>query len=52
MSEFDVCSDDLFTDPELGKFGLKHWRFKLLFYFWTYSTLEDGDNGYQVDPYW
>ena len=24
VCEFDVCSDGLFTDPHLGKFGLKH----------------------------
>ena len=28
VNEFDVFSDGLFTAPELGKFGLKHWCFK------------------------
>ena len=49
---FDVCSDGLFPDPDLGKFGLKHWRFKELFSYWTYTTLDNGDNGYQAYPYW
>ena len=36
----------------MGKFRLKHWRFKKLFYYWTYATLDDGDNEDQADPYW
>ena len=31
---------------------MKHWRFKELFYYWTYATLENVDNEYQEDPYW
>ena len=49
---FDVCIYGLFPDPDLGKFGLKHWRFKQLFSYWTYSTIEDGDNEDQAYPYW
>ena len=49
---FDVCSDGIFPAPDLGKFGLKHWRFKELFYYWTYATLDDCDNGDETDPYW
>ena len=52
MCAFDVCSDGLFTDHDLVKFGLKHWRFKELFSYWIYATLYDGDNEYQEDPYW
>ena len=49
---FDVCSDGPFPDPDLGKFGLKHWRFKQVFSYYTYSTLDDGDNEDQWDSYW
>ena len=35
-----------------GKFGLKHWNFKEMFYYWTYATLCDGDNEDQSNPYW
>ena len=52
MHAFDVCSDRIFPAPDLGNFGLKHWRFKELFSYWTYATLDDGDNEYQTDPYW
>ena len=52
MHAFDVFSDGLFPAPDLGKIGLKHWRFKELFYYWTYATLDDGDNEGQAYPYW
>ena len=52
MRTFDVCSDDLFPAPDLGNFGLKHWRFKEMFSYWTYAILDDGDNENQADPYW
>ena len=52
MSAFNVCSDGLFPAPDLVKFGLKHWRFKELFLYWTYATLAYCDNEYQADPYW
>ena len=52
MRDFDVCSDGLFPAPDLGKFGLKHWCFKQLFYYWEYATLDNGDNEYQEYPYW
>ena len=48
---FDVCSDGLFTAPDLGKLGLEHLRFKDLFSYWTYSTLDTGDIEDQEDPY-
>ena len=32
--------------------GLKHWRFKELFSYWTYATLDYGDNKDQADTYW
>ena len=41
---FDVFSDGLFSAPDLGKFGLKHWRFKEMFHYSTYATLDDGDD--------
>ena len=31
MRSFDVCSYGLFPAPDLGNFGLKHWRFKEFF---------------------
>ena len=40
---FDVCSDGLSPDPDLGNFGLKHWHFKEFFSYWTYATLNNGD---------
>ena len=49
---FDVCSDGLFPAHDLGKFGLKNWRFKELFYYWKYATLDDGDHEDQEYPYW
>ena len=49
---FDVCSDGLFHSHDLGNFGLKHCRFKQLFSYWTYDTVDDGDNEDQSDPYW
>ena len=52
MRALDVCSDGLFPASDLGKFGLKHWRFKEMFSFWTYATLGDGNNEDQADPYW
>ena len=51
MRAFDECSDGLFPAPELGKIGLKHWRFKELFYFWTYATLDSGNNEDQAYTY-
>ena len=51
-SAFDICSDGLFRAPDLGQFGLKHWRFKGVFYFCKYSTLDNGDNEDQSGPYW
>ena len=52
MRSFDVCSDGLFPAPDLGKFGLEHWRFKELFSYWKYATLDYCDNEYQADPSW
>ena len=45
--DFDVCSEGLFPAPDPRKFGLKHSRFKELFSYWAYVTLDDGDNEYQ-----
>ena len=50
--ESDVCSDGLFPAPNLGKFGFKHWRFKEMFSYQTYGTLDNGDNEGQADTYW
>ena len=52
MCVFDVCSDGLFPAPDLGNLGLKHWRFRELFSYWIYYTLDNGDNEDQADPYW
>ena len=48
---FDVCSDFLFSAPDMGTFVLKYWHFKKLFPYWTYNTLDNGDNEDQADPY-
>ena len=52
MREFDLCSDGLFPDPDMGEFGLKNWGFKDIFSYWKYSTLEYGGSEDQPDPYW
>ena len=49
---FDLCSDGIFTDSDLRKFVLKHWCFKEMFYYWTYTTLYNGNNKYQEENYW
>ena len=51
VREFDECSDGLFTNYELGELVLKHWCFKHLFYFWTYVSLDYGNNKDQTNPY-
>ena len=51
MRAFDVCSDGLCPAPDLRTFVLKHWRFKELFSYWSYDTLDNGENEYQADPY-
>ena len=50
MRSFDVCSYGILPAPDLGKFGLKHWCFKELFYYWTWATLDDGDNEDRQNP--
>ena len=52
VHSFDVFSDGLFPATNLWKIGLKHWHFKELIFNLTYSTLDDGDNEDQAEPYW
>ena len=49
---FGVCSDGLFPDPNMDFFYWKTDSSKSCFLIWTYSTLDDGDNEDQADPYW
>ena len=46
------CIDGLFPAPDLGKFGLKYWCFKELFYYLIYATLEEDDKEDQAYLYW
>ena len=52
MRSFDVCSDGLCPAPDLGNFRLKQWRFKQIFSYWIYATLDNGDNEDQSESYW
>ena len=49
---FATESDGLFPALDLGRFGLKYWRWKELWRCWTFAELPEGMDESDMDPYW
>ena len=49
---FETESDGLFPALDLGRFGLKFWRWKQLWQHWTFGEKPEGVAEEDLDPYW